>query len=112
VARRNYYAYDELDSFSHSQSEIDRLLILNQAIAQLDPTHGGEVLLNGKEAEEVGFTAWRTRIAYVQQKQIRLTAATGGSTFTSLPASHYHPQCLTFDYSQPQISLVNISIAS
>ncbi len=51
---------------------------LLRAIAQLDPSHGGDVLLNDRLPEEIGFTVWRTRVAYVQQKQTRLTEATGG----------------------------------
>jgi ABC-type iron transport system FetAB ATPase subunit len=51
-----------------------------QAIAQIDPVNGGEVLLNGKSPVDLegGFPAWRARVVYLHQKQVPMTEATGG----------------------------------
>ncbi len=51
-----------------------------QAVAQIDPANGGEVILNGKTPEELGYPGWRARVVYVPQKQIPLSAAAGGRT--------------------------------
>ena len=80
----------------------------HQSIAQLDPTHGGEVLLNGKSAEETGFTAWRTRVAYVQQKQVRLTAATGGRAYQRQVFEFFFPSLLLLVFYHHIIIFINI----
>lgn len=50
---------------------------LLRSIAQLDPVNGGDVLLNGKTPEEVGYNTWRAKVCLVTQSHIKIVGDCG-----------------------------------